>query len=79
MNRESKIRTEEIEDSFATIAIHLQYVLVPTEEMAYIAPIVEANNELVARGAARLLQMEDHPGTFDRWCIAFALRGDQKK
>ena len=64
---------DEIEQLFAAIATELQHV--PTSALggtSRVAALVEENNALIAQVSLALLQMEDHPGTFDPWCRRFA-------
>jgi hypothetical protein len=61
-----------VERLFAAIATELQFVPASALRTSRVAILVEANNALVAHASLVLLQMEDHPGTFDPWCRTFA-------
>ena len=63
-------RTERL---FAAIATELQRVPAAALRTSLLALSVEANNALIAQASLALLQMEDHPGTFDPWCRTFAV------
>ena len=60
------------EQLFAAIATELQHVPASAPRTSRVAIAVAANNACVARASLALLQMEDHPGTFDPWCRTFA-------
>lgn len=57
----------------AAIASELQQVPASAPRAALVASLVAANNACVAQASLALLRMEDHPGTFDPWCRAFAV------
>ncbi len=63
---------ERTEALFAAIASELQRVPASAPRAARVAALVAANNACVAQASLALLRMEDHPGTFDPWCRAFA-------
>ena len=63
---------DEIEQLFAAIATELQQVPASALCTSRVAALVEENNALIAQASRALLQMEDHPGTFDPWCRRFA-------
>ena len=63
---------DEIEQLFAAIATELQHVPASALRTSHVAALVEENNALIAQASLALLQMEDHPGTFDPWCRTFA-------
>ena len=63
---------DEIEQLFAAIATELQYVPASALCTSRVTALVEENNARVAQASLALLQMEDHPGTFDPWCRMFA-------
>jgi len=61
-----------IEQLFAAIATELQHIPASVLRTSRVAALVEENNALIAQVSLALLQMEDHPGTFDPWCRRFA-------
>ena len=63
---------DQTEQLFAAIATELQRVPASALRTSLVALSVEANNACVAQASLALLQMEDHPGTFDPWCRTFA-------
>ena len=61
-----------VERLCAAIASELLRGPASAPRAARVAEAVAANNACVAQASLALLRMEDHPGTFDPWCRAFA-------
>jgi hypothetical protein len=61
----------EPEQLLGAIANELQQVPGSAPRTSRVAASVMANNARVARASQALLDMEDHPDTFDAWCRTF--------
>jgi hypothetical protein len=60
---------------WATMATELQGIPASVLQASDIAASIAANNTRIGQASLVLLQMEDHPGTFDPWCRSFAAKG----